>query len=403
MKKIIHRNYIYEAVQDPTEAKILSAVKGAKAFDASKPIKLYRVGGVVRDEVLGAKSKDVDYLVANVAFHDLKTALEQIADKLVTTDVGESMHVIKAVIDGSEEPYDFVIPRTEVYGGSGSHDDLTAFGDPSLSLEDDLARRDLTFNAIAKDVETGEYVDPFGGLDDLKNKKIKAVRDPKERFNEDALRMIRVVQFANRFGFDIEEETLKAIQNNVTLADVIKGERILEELKKAFVKGKYESNENIVKLLEATGLGTHIFGESFKPIAVKKIVGDKFIVNMMLIFAHGGDFTKLKPSVEVATAITLGRKFLTEDALATMFKFRVFMPYIEGMVLSIGDSTLLGKLKSLEGVPLSAKELNIDSGWLMSVGYQGKALGDVQKRLIQAIYEKKVANSEPELRTLVEV
>ena len=53
MKKIIHRNYIYEAVQDPTEAKILSAVKGAKAFDASKPIKLYRVGGVVRDEVLG--------------------------------------------------------------------------------------------------------------------------------------------------------------------------------------------------------------------------------------------------------------------------------------------------------------------------------------------------------------
>ena len=62
----------------------------------------------------GAKSKDVDYLVANVAFHDLKTALEQIADKLVTTDVGESMHVIKAVIDGSEEPYDFVIPRTEV-------------------------------------------------------------------------------------------------------------------------------------------------------------------------------------------------------------------------------------------------------------------------------------------------
>ena len=142
-----------------TEKKILAAVKNAPKFDESKENKLYRVGGVVRDEIFGAKSKDIDYLVTNVAFEDLKVALTAIADNIVSTNVGESMQVIKAVIDGSEEPYDFAIPRTEVYGGSGRHDDLQAFGDPSLPVESDLARRDLSFNAIAKDVETGEYID----------------------------------------------------------------------------------------------------------------------------------------------------------------------------------------------------------------------------------------------------
>jgi len=124
---------------------------------------------------------------------------------------------------------------------------------------------------------------------------------------------------------------------------------------------------------------------------------------MMLMFARGGDFSKLKPSTEVATAITLGRKFMKEDAFSVMLKNRAYFPFVEGMVLSIGDSALVSKLKSLEGVPLSAKELNVDSNWLMSVGYQGKALGDEQKRMMQAIYAKQITNSEPELRDFVEV
>ena len=381
-----------------TEKKILTAVKNAPKFDESKENKLYRVGGVVRDEIFGAKSKDIDYLVTNVAFEDLKVALTAIADNIVSTNVGESMQVIKAVIDGSEEPYDFAIPRTEVYGGSGRHDDLQAFGDPSLPVESDLARRDLSFNAIAKDVETGEYIDPFNGVEDIKAGRIKAVRDPKERFAEDPLRMLRAIQFANRFGFTLEPETMKAIRENLSLIDHITGERILEEFKKAFTKGKFHSNENFVDLLNETGLGKHIFGQNFTPMKVSHVEGDKFIVNMMLLFANGGDFAKLKPSVETSTAIQLGRKFLKEDALQVMFKFRAYFEYVTGMVKSIGESSLLAKLQSLNGVPLSAKELNIDSNWLMEKGITGKGLGDTQKALIQAIYEKKVANSEPELR-----
>lgn len=121
--KFLYKTTTYEAIElsSTTEKKILSAVKNARKYDNSKENKLYRVGGVVRDEIFGAKSKDIDYLVTNVAFEDLKKALAAISDKIVSTGVGESMQVIKAIIDGSEEPYDFAIPRTEVYGGSGKH------------------------------------------------------------------------------------------------------------------------------------------------------------------------------------------------------------------------------------------------------------------------------------------
>lgn len=401
--KFLYKNATYEAVESPsTEKKILNAVKNARKYDESKENKLYRVGGVVRDEIFGAKSKDIDYLVTNVAFEDLKKALTAISDKIVSTGVGESMQVIKAVIDGSDEPYDFAIPRTEVYGGSGKHDDVQTFGDPSLPVEADLSRRDLSFNAIAKDVETGEYIDPFGGVEDIKQGRIKAVRDPKERFAEDPLRMLRAIQFANRFGFEIEPETLKAIRENVDLIDNITGERILEEFKKAFTKGKFQSNEKIVDLLTETGLGKHIFGQDFNPVKVPQVKGDKFVVNLILMFLNGGDYTKLKLPTEVSHAIMLARMLKTMGALNVMFKNRHYLQYMQDSAESMNNTEMLKKLESLNGVPLSNKELNISSQWLMDRGYQGRDLGNAQLALIVAIYEKKLKNETVELERYVE-
>jgi tRNA nucleotidyltransferase/poly(A) polymerase len=353
--------------------------------------KLYRVGGCVRDEFIGVTPKDIDYLVTGIDLHKIK---EILSDFGIPIEIGTSFGIVSINIHGIA--YDFSIPRGEKSTGN-AHNEFNVFFE-GVSLFDDMSRRDFTMCAIAKDVETGEYIDPFGGIEDIKKGRIKAVRDAKERFSEDPLRMLRAIQFANRFGFEIEPETLKAIKENVGLIDNITGERILEEFKKAFTKGKFHSNENFVDLLNETGLGKHIFGQNFTPMKVSRVEGDKFIVNMMLLFANGGDFAKLKPSVETSTAIQLGSKFLKEDALQVMFKFRAYFEYVAGMVKSIGESSLLAKLQSLNGVPLSAKELNIDSNWLMEKGITGKGLGDTQKALIQAIYEKKVSNSEPELR-----
>lgn len=386
-----------------TEKKILRAVKSAAPFDSAKPIKLYRVGGAVRDEVLGIPSKDVDYLVTNVSFDALRAALTPISDKVITTDVGDSMNVIKAVIDHSEEPYDFVIPRTEVYGGSGVHTDVTAFGDPSLPVEEDLSRRDLTINAIAKDVETGEYIDPFGGLEDIKNKSIRAVRDPEQRFAEDRLRMFRVIQFAVRLGFEIDPATLKAIRDNADKVDAVFGERILTELHKAFTKGAGAySNIRLVRLLKESGLGISLFGKDFDPIECGTVLGDKFATNMLLLFYRGGNYARLKPPTDITNAIDLLRKLRTQDALVVMFKNERYLQVLKDAVQSMRDAELLKKLESLEGVPLTAKDLQMSSQWLMAQGLTGRELGETQKALIQAIYERRVPNETSALQEYVQ-
>lgn len=400
--KLAFRSYIYESIGlSSTESKILKAIKNAKKYDESKDNKLYRVGGVVRDEILGVKSKDIDYLVTNVALSDLKDALSQIADSIVSTNVGESMQVIKAVIDGSDEPYDFAIPRTEIYGGSGRHDDLQTFGDPSLPVEADLSRRDINFNAIAKDVETGEYIDPYDGIGDIKAQRIRSVGNANDRFAEDPLRMLRVIQFSNRFGFPVNDETLNAIKSNLNLIDRIKGERILAEFEKAFSKSKFNSNDNFIDLLYSTGLGKHLFGVNFNPIKSNVIYGDKFMVNMALFFMNGGDYKKLKPSNEVSHLIELCRALIIGDPLQVMLKNRKYFNLVKDVMKSTGDNSLISKIESLDGVPLSGSELQISSEFLMSNGYSGKRLGDIQYKMINDIYKKRISNNRTELEEYI--
>lgn len=357
--------------------------------------RLYRVGGCVRDEFIGSHPKDVDYLVIGL---DLMKIKEILTDFGTPIEIGSYFGIVSVNIDGVS--YDFSIPRAEKSTGS-EHTAFKVFFE-GVSLFDDMSRRDFTMCAIAKDVETGEYIDPFGGVEDIKQGRIKAVRDPKERFAEDPLRMLRAIQFANRFGFEIEPETLKAIRENVDLIDNITGERILEEFKKAFTKGKFQSNEKIVDLLTETGLGKHIFGFDFNPVKVPQVKGDKFVVNLILMFLNGGDYTKLKLPTEVSHAIMLARMLRTMDALNVMFKNRHYLQYMQDSAESMNNTEMLKKLESLNGVPLSNKELNISSQWLMDRGYQGRDLGNAQLALIVAIYEKKLKNETVELERYVE-
>ncbi|MBI2598637.1 CCA tRNA nucleotidyltransferase [Candidatus Curtissbacteria bacterium] len=102
------------------------------------------------------------------------------------------------------------------------------------SLEEDLRRRDFTINAVALRYAQGKLseapVDPFGGQDDFKNKIIRTVGDPDERFGEDALRLLRAIRFAATLGFKIDKNTLKSIKKNAKLISKISGERIRDEL-----------------------------------------------------------------------------------------------------------------------------------------------------------------------------
>ena len=194
--------------------------------------KIYSVGGAVRDEFLGKESKDLDLLITGIPMEEL----EQILSKYGRVDaVGKSFGILKFKPEGATEQIDIAIPRTEKPSGEGGHKGFEVTSDHTLPIEKELKRRDFTINAIAKDTE-GNIVDPYGGQEDLKNKIIRVVNP--EAFSDDPLRMLRAVQFASRFGFTIEPETMKLIQDNASRIKEIPPERILTEFDKIVKNNK---------------------------------------------------------------------------------------------------------------------------------------------------------------------
>ena len=197
----------------------------------------YIVGGAVRDELLPdtPPSKDVDFLVRGLSLSDIVSILSPLGK---VKEVGQAFGVVTATIDGEE--FDFAIPRTSETKTGEKHTEFDVETDPNAPVESDLGRRDFTINALAKDSE-GNIIDLFGGQEDLKNKIIRTVGDPNERFKEDPLRMFRAIQFATRFGFTIEPETLDAIKKNVGDIGSVAGERLFMELAKAWTKGSHNA------------------------------------------------------------------------------------------------------------------------------------------------------------------
>ena len=155
--------------------------------------KLFYIGGVVRDEILGKKSFDIDITYVGNAIEYCSKFGEVIQEN---PDFG----TIKVNVDGKE--VDFASTRSESYSHKGHLPVVEKIG---CSLKEDVMRRDFTINALAKSVTTGEIVDYVGGLEDIKNKKLRVLHD--ESFIDDPTRIIRGLKFSVRFGFELEEHT----------------------------------------------------------------------------------------------------------------------------------------------------------------------------------------------------
>ena len=176
-------------------------------------------GGCVRDSLLGRRPSDWD--IASSASPEEVLAL---FPRCVPTGIKHGTVTVMSG-GGSVEVTAF---RAE--GGYSDHrrPDSVSFGCP---LEADLARRDLTVNAMAMDA-AGEITDPFGGRDDLRRRLLRCVGEPERRFDEDALRMLRTVRFSAQLGFEIEPRTLEAIRALAHLASGLSAERVRDELLK---------------------------------------------------------------------------------------------------------------------------------------------------------------------------
>ncbi len=186
------------------------------------------VGGCVRDEIMGIGHKDWDVEVYGVEPAILREILDSIGEVNV---VGEAFAVYKIADD-----LDVSIPRRERKAGQG-HRGFVVEGDPEMSFEDACSRRDFTVNAILKDIVTGEIVDPFDGQGDIGRKLLRMVS--RETFAEDSLRVLRACQFAARFEFDIEAETVEVCRA-IDVTDLPK-ERIWGEFEKLLLRSERPS------------------------------------------------------------------------------------------------------------------------------------------------------------------
>jgi tRNA nucleotidyltransferase (CCA-adding enzyme) len=184
----------------------------------------FLVGGAVRDDLLGLRSKDEDVLVTGIEWSRLEAALQDVGR---VDAVGASFGVLKVARDGLV--IDVALPRTEQSTGIG-HRDFRVSYDPNLPLEMDLARRDFTVNAMARRISDGVLIDPFAGVNDLEHRVLRAVGDPRERFTEDPLRMLRAARFVAKLDFTLHSDTLEALKLEADRIKTVSPERIQSEL-----------------------------------------------------------------------------------------------------------------------------------------------------------------------------
>jgi len=189
------------------------------------------VGGMVRDHFLNKESKDYDVEVYGINTID---KLQEILSEFGSVNlVGKSFGILKLNIDNDE--YDFSMPRIE-YKIGNKHSDFTTTIDGNMSYHQAFKRRDFTINSIGYDIETAEFIDPYGGIDDIQHKILRHTSDV--TFAEDPLRVYRAVQFIARFDLVIDELTFTLCKKMVDdeLLEFLPKERIYEEFKKLLLK-----------------------------------------------------------------------------------------------------------------------------------------------------------------------
>jgi tRNA nucleotidyltransferase (CCA-adding enzyme) len=197
-------------------------------FVRSLGLDAYLVGGAVRDEQLGLESKDADFVVPGVDYDGLRHALAphgrvedlEVAGRLVGARLYPRDSTLRKLAPAGIE---LAPARAERSTGAGRHD-FEIVADPSLSIEDDMARRDFTVNAMARRLKTGELVDPFGGRADLESRVLRTVRPTS--FAEDPLRLVRGLRLVSQLGLQPDEATLEQMRAEADGVRLVSGERV---------------------------------------------------------------------------------------------------------------------------------------------------------------------------------
>lgn len=260
--------------QIPREVAHVAASLREGGFEA------YLVGGCVRDLLIGREPKDWD-VTTNATPEQIQAVFP---DSFYENDYGTV-----GVKTGSGDQRLAVIEVTPYRLESGYSDkrrpDKVEFG---TSLLEDLARRDFTINALALDDAKGHIVDPYEGQKDIKDKLVRAVGDPEERFNEDALRMLRAVRLVAELGFGIDGDTAKAISKNSKYLGHVSRERVRDEFVRIL---NSDQPMNALVLAQHLGILEYISPDLLRGIGVEQNQAHSYDVfgHLMRTMQHAAD------------------------------------------------------------------------------------------------------------------
>ena len=351
--------------------------------------KIYAVGGPVRDFILGKQSKDLDIIVTGIEYDLLQGILENYGK---TDLVGQSFGIIKFRESPTSEEIDVALPRTEKKTGQG-YQGFEVTVDPNMSVEDEMKRRDLTINSLAMDGD-GNIIDPFNGLNDIKNKIIKATSS--DSFSEDPLRMLRVVQFATRFGFNLDSQTESMIKQNANLIKEISPERYIIEFDKIVSKGKPIQG---IRLLTSLNLFQPIFGfqynGKFKNFDKVRTIGEFLYLcvltseNFEILKKRFGSALpdKVKKEIESLINLSLFGQNKIENLFTLMKMFKLSPETIKNSML------IPNELKQMaQKYPMDIKQLDVTGMDIMALGFKGKDVGDKIIEILKGIFSDQIPN-----------
>ena len=357
------------------------------------------VGGCVRDSLLGDEPKDYD-----ITTNALPTQVEQLFSDLKVIETGIRHGTVTVIIN--KEPYEITTYRTDVKYSDHRHPDEVRY---ALTLGEDLSRRDFTVNAMAYDEENG-LIDSFNGVNDLNEGIIRCVGDPDTRFNEDALRILRCIRFASRYGFRIEVNTESALFRNRELLRYVSVERIATEFNEIITSNKaneYLSRYRIIfetVMPQLEDLDFSLVGKVnrrlYMRISALFVLDDSLSAVGMLRHMHYSN----KIIDEVSTLLDhVDSPLETDYDIRRMF-FEIGIKATNDL-LSLkkarGDDLDYGmirkRIRELRKSFIARDQMNINGDDLMILGYRGREIGQILDDLYEQILRDEIKNDHEEL------
>ena len=361
---------------------IPQSVKELHTLFQSAGKKLYLVGGSVRDFLTGDKPKDFD--LATDALPD--EVLEIVGDKFRTNLQGKAFGVVVVYTKEVPEGMEIATFREDVSKGRNPEVKL------GVTIEDDVKRRDLTYNSLFYDLDTRQIVDLVGGKEDLQSGITRMVGDPIERFDEDSLRILRAFRFASRYEHPLHKDTESAIEKRKQLQNIdletgemkrISQERVWEEMKKAWKQAKdyryylsfFTKFDMWDEVFPVANINTNLVDSKDFIVVVANLFKNESTLGLADKLAQ-----EYKIELETATKVTF---------LISLLSFKVedvFDIYKKRQQCAITDATILEWLK-VEGIDTDTLvkfveyKPSVSAQELMSQGFKGKELGIEIKRL----------------------